>query len=189
MAKFRRYRRSKTMKDLLERLDAIGEARNLDSLAKWAKPDIERMLSRYDVEVIFTGSSLEVSFEDERSFKAGKKIVVDKYPHFDFEFESSNGVYFIMMTPRESPFEYNKRAIKKEAGSKILNAIDVELTKAMKTVAKKIVALDSFRRMASSQDMVKDALIAMSDAGSLPEMDDDMFSMLRDAVSDEMRWP
>lgn len=84
-----------------------------------------------------------------------------------------------------------KKVVKQEAGRTIQKAYLDAIKAAMGYVADKVVALESFRQMADSIDMTKDALLAMEQVGVLPELDsaaaEDIFHILRSAVDQRMR--
>ena len=73
------------------------------------------------------------------------------------------------------PYEINQNAMIEEAGSKLMQERDPL------ALAKKIVKLRSFKKMVgSSEDMVKDALLALEDGDVIRKFDDDTFFELRD---------
>lgn len=77
----------------------------------------------------------------------------------------------------EMPYVVNRRAMAAEAGDSLKSITNVP------KLAVAIFKLKSFRRMVgTSQDMIKDALLALEEAGAIAALEEDPFYKLRDAL-------
>lgn len=76
-----------------------------------------------------------------------------------------------------TPYAVNRKAMAIEAGDSLKSIVSVP------KLARAIFKLKSFRRMVgTSQDMIKDALLALEETGAIAELETDTFHSLRNAL-------